>query len=318
MLTRPEFQALLQRKDTLILDGALATELEVRGYNLNHPLWSGKILKEYPEVIQQIHLDYYLAGADIAITASYQASTQGFLDHFELKETDAKELIKRSVRLAQHARFEAVQSGLLSANIELLIAGSVGPYGAYLSDGSEYRGDYMRSSEEFKGFHRPRIEALVDAGVDILAIETMPSMPEIIAVLEILSTDFPDAVSWISCTLKDPEHLSDGTLIREVKDLVERSNQVVAFGVNCIPIELVTPFIQHMAPSKIPILCYPNSGEIWDAEAKTWHGGNRTIKMFGSQAIEWRAAGASLIGGCCRTGPKDIEDILQSLRVNRS
>jgi len=318
MLTRPEFQAILRKKGTLVLDGALATELEVRGHNLNHALWSGKILKNNPEAIEQIHLDYYLAGADIAITASYQASTQGLQDHFDLNETDAKELIKRSVRLAQRARCEAYQSDSVSKNTKLLIAGSVGPYGAYLSNGSEYRGDYKRSSEEFKDFHRPRIAALVDAGVDLLAIETMPSKPEIKAVLEMLSTDFPDAISWISCTVKDAEHLSDETLIQDVLELVERHEQVVAFGVNCVPIELVTPFMQHLAGPKIPLLCYPNSGEIWDAETKTWHGDDRMINKFEGKAVEWQDSGARLIGGCCRTGPKDIKDISRSLKVKQN
>lgn len=333
MLTKADFRALLARRGTLIIDGALATELEVRGHDLNHALWSGKVLQHDPDSIQQVHLDYYLAGADIAITASYQASTQGLLDHFGMNERDAKELIKRSVRLAQRARVEAYQQlGDHFPNSDkkdprrLLIAGSVGPYGAYLADGSEYRGHYRRSVEDLKTFHRPRIQALVDAGVDLLAVETMPDISEIVAVCELLKAEFPDTIAWVSCTLKDPEHLSDGSPLEAVMLMVERHHeQIVAFGVNCVPVQLVMPALQHLSTTIERIgnanggiaptfLCYPNSGEIWNAESKTWHGPKPVGHALGNQAKKWRDAGAKLIGGCCKTGPKDTLAISKALR----
>ena len=183
MINANEFNELLQNRGTLIIDGALATELETRGYDLNHPLWSAKILRGEPGAIEKVHLDYYLAGADIAITASYQASVQGLHDHFGLSSEDAGRLIGKSVQLAQQAREKA--SKHVDPGHKLLVAGSVGPYGAYLADGSEYRGDYQRTASEFQEFHRPRIRALIDAGVDILAIETMPHLAEIEAVLRL-------------------------------------------------------------------------------------------------------------------------------------
>lgn len=323
MLTRADLRALLAHRSPLIIDGALATELEKRGHNLNHALWSAKILRDDPDAIKQVHLDYYLAGADIATTASYQATPQGLADHFGLNDDASRELIVKSVRLAQIARIDAYgelwrTDGPTDANNprRLLVAGSVGPYGAYLADGSEYRGDYQRPAEEFKDFHRPRIQALVDASVDLLAIETMPSMPEIEAVCSLLDSEFRDAVAWISCSLKDAEHLSDGTPLQSVLDFVAGYDQVVAFGVNCVPVQLVEPAMRHL--SSVPsdsaplLLCYPNSGEVYDAASKTWSGSNE--HGVSGQVRKWTNAGAKLVGGCCRTGPKDIKAIIEILR----
>lgn len=322
MLTQSDFRVLLERRGTLVIDGALATELEARGHDLNHALWSANLLQNNPNSIQQVHLDYYLAGADVAITASYQASTQGLSEHLGLAEEEAKELIKRSVRIAQRARCQVYQqlTGVSERKEDetprqLLIAGSVGPYGAYLADGSEYRGDYLRTPDEFKSFHRPRIQALVDACVDLLAIETIPSMPEIEAICSLLRDEFSNATAWVSCTLRDAEHLSDGTPLAKVLTLVSQQEHLVAFGINCVPVQLVSPWLQHMGSisktlSKTPnLLCYPNSGEIYDADSKTWNGPKPVGHTLGNQARKWNAAGAKLIGGCCRTCPADIEGI---------
>ncbi|KAK0835598.1 Vacuolar protein sorting-associated protein 26 [Friedmanniomyces endolithicus] len=324
MLTPKEFRSLLQQRGTLVVDGALATELETKGLDLNHPLWSGKALRDNPTTIQVVHLDYYLAGADIAITSSYQTSTQGLKDHLSIDEKEAMDLVRKSVKLAQEARREAYETGKIEEGRKLLVAGSIGPYGAYLSDGSEYRGDYQRTVHEFQTFHRPRIAALVDQGADLLAIETMPSLPEIEAVIALLKSDFPTAIAWISCTLRDAEHLSDGTRMVDVLRLAAGSEQIVAFGVNCVPMRLCTAALQNLqaclvdlpAPSNaFPLLCYPNSGEIWDAETKTWRGERGAAENeLATRVAYWRDAGARLIGGCCRAGPKDVAEIARALR----
>jgi homocysteine S-methyltransferase len=166
-----------------VLDGAMATELEARGCNLADSLWSAKVLVENPELIREVHLDYFRAGAQVAITASYQATPAGFAAR-GLDEAQSRALIGKSVELARKAR-EAYLAENPHAGT-LLVAGSVGPYGAYLADGSEYRGDYVRSAEEFTAFHRPRVEALLDAGADLLACETLPSFAEIKALAALL------------------------------------------------------------------------------------------------------------------------------------
>lgn len=311
MLSKSEFSALLSSKGNLVIDGALATELETRGHDLNHPLWSALILRDSPSSIKQVHLDYYLAGADIAITASYQASTQGLQDQFGLDEDEAGDVIRQSVKLAQQARDEAYDQGVTS---KLLVAGSVGPYGAFLADGSEYRGDYERTIEEFKAFHRRRIAALIDAGADLLAVETMPKLEEIDAVLGLLKEEFPGAVAWLCCTMKNADHLSDGTAVADLVRVAERyPSQLLAIGFNCVPAGIAEDaLIQVASHTTLPLACYPNSGEIWDAPNHRWLGmePSRDVK---DQVLRWQAAGAKLVGGCCRTGPRYVEDVSKAL-----
>lgn len=298
--------AILASQPFVLLDGAMATELEARGCNLADSLWSAKVLLENPQLIRDVHLDYFRAGAQVAITASYQATPAGFAAR-GLDEAQSKALISRSVELARKAReaylAENPQAGTL------LVAGSVGPYGAFLADGSEYRGDYVRSREVFQDFHRPRVEALLDAGADLLACETLPSFAEAAALAELLS-DYPSARAWFSFTLRDSEHLSDGTPLREVITLLQGYPQVVAVGINCIALENTTTalaYLQSLTP--LPLVVYPNSGEHYDAQSKTWHHHGESCATLQDYLPQWLAAGAKLIGGCCRTTPKDIAEL---------
>ncbi|EME49454.1 hypothetical protein DOTSEDRAFT_68274 [Dothistroma septosporum NZE10] len=329
MPSKGPFADLLASRGTVILDGALATELEVRGHDLNHPLWSMKVIQDPAgiESIKNIHLDYFRAGANIAITASYQASTQGLREHFQLSEAEAQKAVARTVELAQNARDIAYQEGAMPRSHPLLVAGSVGPYGAYLSDGSEYRGDYVRSIQEFRDFHRPRMQALCDAGVDLFAFETMPNMTEIKALLDLLETDFPQAVAWLSCTTRDADHLSDGTTWNVLLDLVNRHEQIVAFGINCVPMTSSTNTLRSISQhTTLPLVCYPNSGEEWDASTKTWRGqrpdealatselSSSARSSLADSARDWIENGASLIGGCCRTGPAFIKALNEDIQ----
>lgn len=311
MLSKATFNSLLP----LIIDGALATELEIRGHDLNHPLWSGKILRSDPDAIKDVHLDYFHAGANVAITASYQTSVQGLVDSFGIGKTEARELIKRSVQVAQDAR-EEVKDGKM-----MLVAGSVGPYGAYLHDGNEYRGDYVRTQEELKEFHRPRMQALVEAGVDLLAIETIPNFEETRALLDLLREEVPQAIAWLSFTTKDPGHIADGTPWSEVLQLInQHSDQIVAVGVNCVPMAGVTETLRNMeAQTDIPLLCYPNSGEVFDSATNSWHGERPDDVLEGKSEHRfdtgaWTSHGAKLIGGCCRTGPAFVKAVCADLR----
>ncbi|KAF2428892.1 homocysteine S-methyltransferase [Tothia fuscella] len=301
----------LSEKGYLIIDGALATELEARGCNLNSSLWSAEILINQPELIYQVHLDYFQAGADIAITSSYQASTAGLEKH-GLTTSKAVELIHKSVELAKNARETILQQ---DPERICFIAGSVGPYGAFLADGSEYRGDYLLPENQMKDFHRPRIQALVDAGADLLACETIPSVREMEALLDLL-TEFPDTLCWVSFTLKDDSHISDGTPLSEVVKLMNNSTQVLALGFNCVPENLVSKALSTLSKlTSKPLLAYPNSGEIYDATSKTWNGNRAEGSHLGDRVKEWHGLGAKLIGGCCRTTPKDIQTIQETLKT---
>ncbi|WP_454811233.1 homocysteine S-methyltransferase [Paenarthrobacter nitroguajacolicus] len=302
---------LLNAGKDLVLDGALATELEAHGCDLEDALWSAKVLLEQPHLIKQVHRDYFDAGASVAITASYQATPQGFARR-GLSVDESLELVALSVRLADEARQEALAEG--SARGPLLVAGSVGPYGAYLADGSEYRGDYTLSAAEFRDFHRPRIAALVEAGADFLACETLPSFAEAEALLALVA-EF-DVESWFTFTLRDSGHISDGTPIADVAALLGAEPRVAAVGVNCVPLELVTEALGTLQLTlNKPLVAYPNSGESYDAVTKTWGPsegvqGNETLA--GNAAV-WQDRGARLIGGCCRTTPRDIEGLAANM-----
>jgi len=304
-MSRNPIAAALTHTDTLILDGALATELEARGCNLADTLWSAKVLMENPELIYQVHYDYFAAGANVAITASYQATPLGFAAR-GLDSGQASALIRQSVTLAQRARDDyRAASG---SEAPLLVAGSVGPYGAYLANGAEYRGDYALPAAEMKDFHRPRVAALLEAGVDLLACETLPSFGEIQALISLLA-EFPHSSAWFSFTLRDAQHLSDGTPLSKVAEVINGAPQVVAIGLNCVALESVTPALQTLqALTDKPLLVYPNSGEQYDAVSKSWHSAPSGCTLH-DKFPEWQQAGARLIGGCCRTTPQDIAAI---------
>ena len=304
-MSRNPIAAALTHTDTLILDGALATELEARGCNLADTLWSAKVLMENPELIYQVHYDYFAAGANVAITASYQATPLGFAAR-GLDSGQASALIRQSVALAQRARDDyRAASG---SEAPLLVAGSVGPYGAYLANGAEYRGDYALPAAEMKDFHRPRVAALLEAGVDLLACETLPSFGEIQALISLLA-EFPHSSAWFSFTLRDAQHLSDGTPLSKVAEVINAAPQVVAVGLNCVALESVTPALQTLqALTDKPLLVYPNSGEQYDAVSKSWHSAPSGCTLH-DKFPEWQQAGALLIGGCCRTTPQDIAAI---------
>ena len=301
---------LLEQKKHMIIDGALASELQRRGCDLNDSLWSAKVLIEQPELIQQVHYDYFVAGADCAITASYQATPMGFAQKgIELEESI--KLIKTSVKLAQQAKMQYLND--LKQDKALLIAGSVGPYGAYLANGSEYTGDYQLSESEFIAFHKDRVTALIDAGVDILACETMPSFLEIKALTKLIQ-QFPMVNCWFSLTLKDQQHISDGTPLTEVIEYLNSIEQIVSVGINCIALEKVTPALEVLSKlTSKPLIVYPNSGEEYDPTTKQWHKNHHHNCTFANQLDTWIKLGAKLIGGCCQTTPEDIVEIHQLL-----
>ena len=299
---------ILDRYAALVIDGALATELERRGYDLKDELWSAKILLEQPDAIKQLHYDYFKAGADCAITASYQATIEGFMKR-GLSEPEAIALIQKSVRLAVEARdeFWAEESNRID-RAKPFVAASVGPYGAYLADGSEYRGNYGLTESQLMDFHRPRMKALIEAGADLLACETIPSSIEAQALVRLLE-EFQSIDAWISFSCGDETRVNEGQRLEDCVRLVEASPFVVAVGVNCTSPKYIPSLIREAkkATNK-PVLVYPNSGESYDASRHDWDG-HPVYESFGEEAREWFQAGARLIGGCCRTTPEDIHVI---------
>jgi len=302
------FDNFIQKKGLVVLDGAMATELEARGANLNHSLWSAKLLNENPGLIKQVHYDYLTAGADVITTASYQASFEGFAKHGYTTE-EAVGLMQLSVQLAFDAREEAMKA--FPGREKPLVAASVGPYGASLADGSEYRGNYGVGIEDLKTFHRRRMQVLVETGADVLACETIPCIDEAVALQELLA-EFPGVQAWISFSCKDESHLSSGEDFAEAVKLLNQSAQVVAVGVNCTAPQRIASLVKIAAANTGKyILVYPNKGEVWDAVNKCWLPANTGDTHFYDGAKSWYLAGAEIIGGCCKTTPEDIKQLQQ-------
>ena len=295
--------------DTLILDGALATELEDRGCDISGTLWSARVLRTAPEAIEQLHYDYYAAGAEVAITASYQASYEGFAAA-GIDAAETTRLLLLSVRLAQTARARFLGDHPEDRR-ELHVAASIGPYGAILHDGSEYRGDYGLTASELVDFHARRFGVLATAGADFLACETIPVFEEARAYVTLLG-QHRGARAWLSFTSPDGVHTSHGEPLSDCARLVDRVSNVIAVGVNCVKPEVVGDAIRALrSATDKPIVVYPNSGESWNAGDESWHGapGHESLAAL---APRWIAAGARIVGGCCRTGPADIRALSEA------
>ncbi|GAA2791880.1 homocysteine S-methyltransferase [Saccharopolyspora taberi] len=276
----------------MVLDGGLATELEARGHDLSDDLWSARLLTDAPDEITAAHEAFFRAGAVIATTASYQASFAGFAAR-GIGRGQAAALMRRSVELAAAARDRLPQDR------PRWIAASVGPYGAMLADGSEYRGRYGLPTADLVGFHRPRLEVLAAAAPDLLALETVPDVQEGVALAEAL--DGIGVPAWLSYTV-DGDRTRAGQPLAEAFEVARDHDGIVAVGVNCCSPDDAGPAIAlaRRITGK-PVVVYPNSGETWDARRRQWTGPSR----FGEPA-RWVDAGASIVGGCCRVRPADI------------
>lgn len=289
---------------TVVLDGGMSNQLEAAGHDLSDELWSARLLAERPEAVTEAHLAYFRAGASVAITASYQATFEGF-GRRGLDRARAARLLARSVELARTAARQAADTGIRRP---LWVAASVGPYGAMLADGSEYRGRYGLSVAELERFHRPRLETLAAAAPDVLALETVPDTDEAAALLRaVRGLGVP---AWLSYTV-DGARTRAGQPLEEAFALAAGADEVIAVGVNCCAPADVGPAVETAARvTGKPVVVYPNSGESWDARARAWRG--RTT-FDAEQVNAWRTAGARLIGGCCRVGPEAIEALAHTV-----
>jgi homocysteine S-methyltransferase len=313
VVQRP-LEALLAARPVVILDGALATELTRRGADLFDPLWSAKTLIEQPGLIRAVHLDYFQAGADVATTATYQATFEGFQRRGMDREA-AAQLMRSAVRLAMEAReeFWAVPANR-EGRLRPLVAASIGPYGAMLADGSEYRGHYALSDDQLRDFHRPRFEVLAGSGADLLAFETIPCLREALILARLLE-EFPSMSAWLSFSCQDGSRNCEGEDIGACASALHPYSQIAAIGMNCTPPEFVESLLRRMREhTGKPLLAYPNSGENYDATAKVWRG-NPHLRAFADQSRSWYAAGARVLGGCCRTTPQDIKAIYATYGV---
>ncbi|KAF0042605.1 hypothetical protein F2P81_006137 [Scophthalmus maximus] len=237
---------------------------------IGDPLWSARLLHTNPQAIGDAHYSFLLSGADVITTATYQASVTGFVTHMDVSAERARELLSSGVQLAQESVKRFVSDTHPTEQRRPLVAGSVGPYGAFLHDGSEYTGAYAEemSIEELKVWHRSQIDCLAAAGADLIAIETIPSVKEAEALVELLR-EFPNSKAWLSFSCKDGRCISDGSLFADAVQIANRSTQLVAVGVNCCSPAFVEPLLDSARSLLSPDMSwvvYPNSGEEWDAE----------------------------------------------------
>ena len=295
-----------------ILDGGLATELEARGHDLSDRLWSARLLLDDPDAIEDVHLAYFRAGAQVATTASYQATVQGFAAA-GLDRDAALGAIRSSVELARRARdrFAAEAGG----GQDLRVAGSVGPYGAMLADGSEYRGDYDPGEAALRDVHGPRIEALLDAGVDILAIETIPTLREARVLVDLVAES--GATAWLSYQCRDASTTAAGEPIQEAVAIAADVPGIVAVGVNCTAPRHVPALLAAAGGATTkPLIAYPNAGDAWDARDRRWVSADSTGGFDPTAVASWAAMGAAWLGGCCGTGPADIAALAAAATVS--
>ncbi len=284
----------------VLLDGGLSNQLEAQGCDLSDALWSARLLADAPEQVEAAHLAYLRAGAQVLITASYQATFEGFGRHGIGPERTGA-LLARSVELARRAAGAARRA---APEREIWVAASVGPYGAMLADGSEYRGRYGLTVRELERFHRPRVAALAEAGPDVLALETVPDMDEAEAVVRVAEeTGLP---LWLSYSVAGGRTRA-GQPLEEAFAVAAGREAVVAVGVNCCdPAEAEEAVRVAVEVTGKPAVVYPNSGEGWDAEGRGWTG----VGTFDPGRVRaWTEAGARLVGGCCRVGPDRIEEL---------
>jgi homocysteine S-methyltransferase len=293
-LKNNKFRNLLAAGKPVVIDGGLATQLQAQGHDINNPLWSASLVRDNPQAIVDAHRAYLDAGAQVIISASYQAT--------------APDLVAKATELALRARDEFVAD--YPQRPVPLVAASVGPYGATLCDGSEYTGIYDRNRAGLAEFHRPRLQQLDASHADMLACETVPAVDEAAALCDLLSTVATPA--WVSFCCKNGAQLSDGTPVEEAARLFRNHPNVQALGVNCTGPQYMLPLIERIRKTlpEMPIIVYPNSGETFDGTNKTWSG-TATADDWVPAATQWLAAGATIIGGCCRTGPEHIHALRQ-------
>jgi homocysteine S-methyltransferase len=291
-MTQSVLDALAER--VVVLDGGLATQLEAQGADLSGGLWSARLLRDDPGQIVEAHRRFYAAGAEVAISASYQASFDG-LAAAGADPDEAARLLRRSVELAREAAAASDEAG------GRWVAASVGPYGAALADGSEYHGRYGLSVAALRRWHRPRLDVLREAGADLLAVETVPCLAEVEALLAEL--DGGGTAGWLSLSCADGRTRAGedaDAAFAMARDVAE----VVAVGVNCTSPDEIAPLVERAAAvSGKPVVAYPNSGEGWDAGRQAWAGG---ATFDAARVGGWIDAGARLVGGCCRVGPDEI------------
>lgn len=297
----------------LVLDGAMSTALEKQGVDTNNDLWTAIALENNLDKVYKVHMNYFKIGAQMTIADTYQANVQAFEKHGYSKD-DAEKLIASAVQVAKKARDDYERK----TGKHNYVAASVGPYGAYLSNGDEFRGDYSLTTKEYLDFHLPRLKVLLKSQPDCLAIETQPKLDEVVAILDWLKENASQIPVYVSFTLHDTTKISDGTPLKKVMQTLNNYPQVFAVGANCFKPFLATSAIDKMREfTQKPIIIYPNLGGVYNEFERNWIPFNAKFD-FGKLSKEWYEHGARIIGGCCSTGTKEIQQVASFFKTIKS
>lgn len=275
----------------LVLDGGLSTALEAHGLVIDGAMWTGELLLTNPDAVTAAHRSFVDAGADIIITGSYQLSFEGGR-RAGWSDDDVERALRNSTTAAR-----------LAANDDTLVAASIGPFGAHLNDGSEFRGNYGVSDSAISEYHDRRLDVLLETEPDLLALETMPDLNEVRVLLELIESKSADMPFWVSFTVTEPGAISGGGTFAEACSLVENYPNAIAVGINCSPLSVITPTLSGVE-TDLPFVVYPNAGQQWDSASMTWAG----EPEFATAAYidEWVGLGARIVGGCCGYGPSNL------------
>ncbi|MBR3570856.1 MAG: homocysteine S-methyltransferase [Oscillibacter sp.] len=307
-------QEALQECGRLVIDGSMSAALEHLGCKLNDKLWTARVLAEHPEMVKEVHLQYLRAGADCHITCSYQATVPGLLES-GFSQPEAEEIIRRSVRAFYEAREQWLEreGGKDSGRVRPICLAGIGPYGAYLADGSEFVGGYGVDDKTLRTFHESRVRLLLEEKPDYLLFETMPCFREVLIAAEL--AEEAEADYWVSFSCLDGKRICEGDEIRTCAEALSKGHpHLKAIGVNCVKPRFVESLIRELrAGCDLPIVAYPNSGETWNPVKKIWYGGAENVS-FKEYALRYYAAGAAAVGGCCTTADSHIRQVAEARR----
>ncbi|TPR14716.1 homocysteine S-methyltransferase [Apilactobacillus timberlakei] len=281
------------KQKKILIDSSMSTGLEERGLNLNGKLWTAKALKDHSDLIKDVHKSYFNAGSSMTTIDTYQASVSGLMKNAGYSHREARKLIQKAFNVAKDAQ-------KLSRNYPTWLAAGIGPYGAYLANGSEYTGNYNLTENEYIQFHKERIEILVKAGIDVLLLETLPNFQEIKALVKF--TNQFNIPSIVACSMKDTTHLADGTNFKFVQSFLEKQANVIAYGLNCTDPRIVTNALKAIInnePEHKDLIAFPNSGANYNPKIKEWDNQGISIEEFNKLVQEWLNIGLKYIGGCC-------------------
>ncbi|WP_105956461.1 homocysteine S-methyltransferase [Apilactobacillus quenuiae] len=291
------------KQKRILIDSSMSTGLEERGLNLNGKLWTAKALEKNSDLIKDVHKSYFDAGSSLTTINTYQASISGLMKNAGYSHKEARKLIQKAFDVAKDAQ-------KISNNHPTWLAAGIGPYGAYLANGAEYTGDYHLSDNEYVKFHKERIEILVNTGVDVLLLETLPNFQEIKALVTF--TKQFNVPSIVACSMKDATHLADGTNFKFVQAFLEQQENVIAYGLNCTDPRIVTNTLKefvHNEPKHKDLIAFPNSGARYNPKVKKWDNRGISTKDFNALVKEWLNIGLKYVGGCCCMSEKQTASI---------